>query len=395
MPPRLHVLSRTRSLGTVVIVAAGLMVSCSEPAAVGGGAAAPVVDAARPLTCLDSALAHYADSGQGWTGGDSTWSAALSDGREVFAFSDTFLPPVTAPTRPSEAVFVHNSLVVRERDGRLSTLVGGSQDKPEAWLAPPDPSHWYWLGAVTVGDGALQVPVGEWRSVGPGAFDIEFVGSTLVRVAEHDLRQPVSMTPLPRTKAIQWGQWVQWEAPWTYVYGVETEGDDKHLHVARVAGTDLRQPLSFWTGTRWSDSEAESARVVDGVNSEVSVHRVSAGRYLLVTMAGDGLSDRMIGRYASTPTGPFGPATTLYITPETGASGSYRDPDIYTYNAHVHPEFSTATTLVISYNVNSFDTATDGDLYRDTGIYRPRFLTVTLSDSSAVASETATQPACL
>lgn len=298
----------------------------------------------------------------------------------MFVFSDTFVAPIDPPGRPDEAGFLNNSLVVRGPDGQLSTVLGGTEEEPTSLIEPQQPENWYWLGAATALDGALQIPVGEWRPTGSGPFDIEFAGSSVARFEEEDLENPVSITALPQTRGIQWGQWVQPEGQWTYLYGVETADMDKHLHVARVAGRDLRQPLSFWNGSGWSESEADSVPVISGVNSELSVHRLRDGRYMLVTMAGgDGFSDRMIGRFAASPTGPFGPAETLYETPETGASGVYADPDVYTYNAHVHPEFSTPTKLVISYNVNSIDTAAGGDVYRDVSIYRPRFITVTLA----------------
>lgn len=374
MSPR----SRARLRVLSIVVAVGLVAAGPVSAEVDSDTHPTVVDA-RPLPCLNTAFADYGNSGDGWTGADSTWSAALSDGREVFAFSDTFVPPINPPGRPDEAGFINNSLVVRGTDGQLSTLRGGTEEDPTSLLEPQQPDHWYWLGAATALDGALQIPVGEWRPTGSGPFDIEFAGSSVARFEEDDLENPASVTALPRARGIQWGQWIQPEGQWTYVYGVETAGADKHLHVARVAGGDLRQPLSFWNGSGWSESEADSVRVISGVNSELSVHRLRDGRYMLVTMAGgDGFSDRMIGRFAAGPTGPFSPAETLYETPETGASGVYADPDVYTYNAHVHPEFSTPTKLVISYNVNSIDTAAGGDLYRDVSIYRPRFITVTL-----------------
>lgn len=370
--------SRARLLVLPIVVAVGLALPGSVSVE-GDSEPLPTVVDAHPSRCLNSAFADYGNSGDGWTGGDSTWSAALSGGREVFAFSDTFVPPINAPGRPNEADLIHNSLVVRGADGQLSTVLGGTEEEPTSLIEPRQPDNWYWLGAVTAFDGALQIPVGEWRPTGSGPFDIEFVGSSVARFEEGDLENPASITALPQARGIQWGQWVQPDGQWTYVYGVETAGADKHLHVARVAGGDLRQPLSFWNGSGWSASEADSVPVISGVNSELSVHRLRDGRYMLVTMAaGDGFSDRMIGRFASTPAGPFGPAETLYTTPETGASGVYADPDIYTYNAHVHPEFSTPTKLVVSYNVNSIDTAAGGDVYRDVSIYRPRFITVTL-----------------
>ncbi len=341
--------------------------------------AAPAVVGSAPLGCLETALTAYADSGDGWTGGDSTWSASLPDGRQLFAFSDTFLGPITTPIRPPDAAFVHNSFVVRDARGHWSTVVGGTPGHPAALIEPTAPAHWFWLGAATYIGGALQVPLTEWRSTGPGPLDFGFEGSALARFDSPDLRAPPSITPLPRSRHIQWGQWVAPDGGWTYVYGVESAGDSKYLHVARVAGDDLRQAFSYWTGRAWSSSESESIRVTDGISAELSVHRLRDGVYLLTTMQGGKLfTDRLVGRFGPAPTGPFGPEVTLYRTPESGGSGRYRDADVYTYNAHAHPEFSTPTSLVISYDVNSLDTSPGGDVYRQVGIYRPRFVVVSL-----------------
>ncbi|MEE6178254.1 hypothetical protein [Mycobacterium sp. 050134] len=368
-----------RRLGRLLVVL--VMTSAALGVAVPHTAwpAAPVVVGAAPLGCLETALADYGNTGAGWTGGDSTWSAPLPDDRELFAFSDTFLGPITPPSRPVDAAFVHNSLVVRDASGRWSTLTGGTRDRPGALVAPADPTHWFWLGAATYSADALQVPLTEWRTTGPGPLDFAFVGSSLARFDDHELRAPPAVYQLPRSREIQWGQWVQPDGGWTYVYGVESAGAHKYLHVARVAGDDLRQRFSYWTGRAWSSLESNSVRVTDRISAELSVHRVRDGAYLLTTMLGGELfSDQLVGRFGPSPTGPFGPAIALYRTPEGGSAGLYRDADVYTYNAHVHPEYSTSTRLVISYDVNSLDTSPGGDVYRRASIYRPRFVVVTL-----------------
>ncbi|HYB80086.1 MAG TPA: DUF4185 domain-containing protein [Mycobacterium sp.] len=360
----------------ITALASGLFIPSPVPR--GARLTVPVIIGSARLGCLETALADYGNSGTGWTGGDSTWSATLPDGRELFAFSDTFLGPITPPSRPSDARFVHNSFVVRDAEGHWSTIVGGTADHPAALIEPADPAHWFWLGAVTYLGGALQVPVTEWRSTGPGPLDFALVGSALARFDIHDLRAP-AITLLPRSRDIQWGQWVQPDGGWTYIYGVETDRDNKYLHVARVAGDDLRHAFSYWTGRGWSSSESESLRVTDGVSAELSIHRLRDGVYMLTTMQGGrGFSDRLVGRFGPSPMGPFGPATVLYRTPESGSSGLYHDADVYTYNAHVHPEYSTSTRLVISYDVNSVDTAPGRGVYRDVSIYRPRFIVVSL-----------------
>ena len=66
--------------------------------------------------------------------------------------------------------------------------------------------------------------------------------------------------------------------------------------------------------------------------------------------------------------------------PEPGPYGSYWNPNVISYNAHVHAALSSGDTFIASYNVNSMDTriSPDADHYRDPGIYRPRFFRFTL-----------------
>lgn len=379
MAYRVEVWRAGRFLVILTTTAAALGLCVPRPPLPAVWRAAPAVTGSAPLSCLETALTGYANSGKGWTGGDSTWSTPLPYDRQLFAFSDTFLGPITPPSRPPDAAFVHNSFVVRDAQGHWSTIVGGTRERPVALIEPADRAHWFWLGAATRIGGALQVPLTEWRSTGPGPFDFGFVGSALARFDGPDLRTPPSITVLPRSRKIQWGQWVAPDGAWTYVYGVESIADGKYLHVARVARGDLRQPFSYWTGRAWSSSESDSMRVADGISAELSVHRLRDGVYMLTTMQGGTLdTDRVVGRFGASPAGPFGPAVGLFRTPESGGSGLYRNPRVYTYNAHVHPEFSTPTSLVISYDVNSVDTAAGGDLYRQVTLYRPRFVVVSL-----------------
>ena len=344
----------------------------------------PTVVSATPDPALNAQFTAYGNSGDGWTGADSTWSTRLPGGKELFMFSDTFLEPITAPTRPTDAQFVHNSFIQID-DGHMSTIVGGTPTQPDTLIQPSDPSHWFWLGAGTYLGGTLQVPLTEWRSTGSGAFDLALVGSSLARFAPTDLRHPLSITSLPRAAGYEWGQWVLPQGDYTYVYGIEDLGADKYLHIARVHGTDLRQPFQFYRGGdrsdpgSWSASEADSVRVMDYVAPELSIHQLRPNLYMLTTLDGTELfSSHLVAYFSTSPTGPFTNKTPLYTTPETGALGSYGNPNVITYNAHVHPELSTANRLVISYNVNSLDSTIGGDLYRDVSIYRPRFIDVTL-----------------
>ncbi|HEY2673581.1 MAG TPA: DUF4185 domain-containing protein [Rugosimonospora sp.] len=364
--------------GTLSLLGARPTFAASNAAAPGPGSLR--VRSATPDTGLTGALDAYGNGGTGWTGADSTYSARLPGGREVFIFSDTFLGPVNPDgSRPLTTPFINNSYVVRTGN-RFDTLHGGTATAPESLFAPADPTHWYWMGAsVVVGDVLHQILI-EFGRTGTGAFDFAWMGTALASTPIGRLGRPGAIRPLPASAGITWAAWLQPVGNYLYIYGVEDLGNTKYLHVARAPGRDPLATWQYWTGSGWSTAEGDSARVMDGVANEHSVIPWR-GRYLLVTQdTTELLSAKVVAYLADAPTGPFSGKTLVYTTPETGASGSYGNANVYTYNPHVHPEYSAADRLVISYNVNSF---TNDDLYRDVSIYRPRFVDVSLALAAA------------
>ncbi|HTF07213.1 MAG TPA: DUF4185 domain-containing protein [Asanoa sp.] len=347
----------------------------ATPAAAAGRS--PVVRAATPNTKLNNLFTAYANTGVGWTGADSTYSAKLSGGREIWIFSDTFLGPVNPDGgRPLTAPFINNSLIVQRGD-KLSTVTGTVDSEPAAIFRPETAGNWYWMGPNLVTGKVWQQVVNEYEKTGPGGFDLAYVRTAVARVDTDRLDRPASYHPLPSLPpTISWAAWLQRVGGSTYVYGVEDLGADKHMHVARVRGTDLRAAWQFWTGDGWSADPTASQRVLTGVANEYSV-TPWRGRYLLVTHDTSELFSAKIVAYVSDqPTGPFTGKTVVYTTPETGPNGSYGNPNIITYNSHIHPEHSTDRRLLLTYNVN---TLANDDHYKDASIYRPRFVDVELS----------------
>ncbi|WP_203719462.1 DUF4185 domain-containing protein, partial [Asanoa siamensis] len=335
------------------------------------------VRSATPNTKLGNLFTAYANTGVGWTGADSTYSGKLPGGREIWIFSDTFLGPVNPDGgRPTTAPFINNSVIVR-RGSKLSTVTGTVDGEPAAIFRPADASNWYWMGPNLVTGKLWQQVVNEYTKTGPGSWDLGYVRTAVAHVDTDRLDRPVAYHPLPSLPpTISWAAWLQRVGGYTYVYGVEDLGASKHMHVARVRGTDLRRPWRFWTGDGWSAEPADSTRVLTGVANEYSV-TPWRGRYLLVTHDTNELfSARILGYVADAPTGPFTDPVMLYTTPETGPDGSYGNPNIITYNSHIHPEHSTDRRLLLTYNVN---TLANDEHYQDASIYRPRFVDVELA----------------
>lgn len=365
--------------------------SAADAAQVCRGVPAPAVASAVPDTRLDGKFGNYADnhtSPDDWTGADSTYSAPLPGGRDLWIFSDTFLGTINPDGSRSPTVsdggstpFINNSFVLTSRHA-IRTITGGTAAAPAALMPPPDSGHWYWSRDGMVLDGRLDVIYSEFATTGSGPLDFGWYRNVLAQFALNDLSHPMDVLPLPSSGDISWGAWLLPGQGYTYIYGTEDLGAHKYLHLARVPGGNLTRPWQFLTaGGSWSGQESASARIVGAPSTSINVSNelsvVRHGRlYVLVTQDMSApLSAGIDLAYSCSPTGPFVDETTAYTTPETGASGTYHDPDVYTYNPHEHPELDSGNRLVISYNVNSL---VNTDLYRTASIYRPRFIFVSL-----------------
>lgn len=328
---------------------------------------------------LTEMFTTYGDEKRWWTGGDSTYSVPLSGNRTAWLFSDTLIGKIEADGSQAIDYFVNSSIAVQQGDRIVKTVTGGSSAAPTG-IVPPVGDSWYWLGAGHLTDDgeSLDVVFLRFERFGPGMWDWGWKENVLGRIDPSSLKLR-EVVPLPSARGINWGSWIARDGEYTLIYGVEDYGWVKFMHVARVTGDDLTAPWEFWTGSGWSASEAASAQVMYGVANEYSVAPFGDG-YLLVTHDTLELfSSNIVGYVSCSPTGPFTPIGRLYSTPETGQFGTYGNPNVFTYNAHEHPELREGNTLLVTYNVNSFD---NQDLYDDSTIYRPRFVRVSLEPAS-------------
>lgn len=326
---------------------------------------------------LTDQFTTYANTGGAWTGGDSTYTLPVKGGKTGWFFSDSFLGTVNPDgSRPTDSPFVNNSVVVQTKKG-LSTITGGTPDAP-AGIIPPEPDgRWYWIGDPTPGpQGTVQVPLLQFEKTGTGSFDFRWVANRLATLDGESL-QLESIVDAPSATGINWGSWTLEEGRYTYIYGVADPGGVRSSYVARTEGKDaLSGDWTFWNGTDWVSEEADAVPVVPYVANEFSVAKYRDG-YLLITQDTSELfSTRIVARTACSPTGPFSEPVDLYRMPETGLAGSYGDADVFTYNAHEHPQLRKGNSLLVTYNVNTFDNV--GDVYDDASIYRPRFIDVEL-----------------
>ena len=348
---------------------------------------APTVTGVATSAAPTAAFTNYANTTpNGWTGADSTFSVKLADGRIVWIFSDTFLGPLNADhTRPVSAPLINNSFVVQDGN-QLTTVQGGTAAQPAAIMPPPQPGHWYWSGdGQRTDSGWLQVIYEDYYKTGTSGWDFAYDHSQVATFDPSDLSAPITTTSMPVGGGTIWGSAILPASAsgdgYTYVYGVRDAPTDKGLRLARVHGSDLDTPSwQFYTPDGWVVNPIDAADIVTGTSDELSVTPWRGGFLLVSQDTTLAFSALVYGYTGCDPYGPFTNKTQLYRMPETGPYGSYGNPNVYAYNAHVHAEQSSDTSLLISYNVNSLDTTVTptSDMYRDTSIYRPRFIRVQL-----------------
>lgn len=333
---------------------------------------ANTLPAAQSAVPADEFNQLFALTGPGWTGGDSTYSVKLPDGRTVWQFSDTFLGIVDRRGgRDRHSPLVNSTMVVQDGD-ELTTLAAGDPTLPASFFPSPTGGRddWYWQydSAVehTPEGHKLRVFLLHFTRAGGGVFGFQWMGNALATLSLPDL-QIESIVELPAMGGVSWGAAVLEVEEHTYIYGTEDLGDDKYMHLARAPRNGVTGAWEFWNGASWSADPGSSVRIMRGVANEYSV-TAHAGGFVLITMdTTTTFSPDLVAFTACSPEGPWENRTLLYRTPESDLENQI------TYNAHAHPQFANERGWLVSYNVNS---RTFGDLFLDASIYRPRFIRV-------------------
>uniref|UniRef100_UPI000E3C7CB8 fibronectin type III domain-containing protein n=1 Tax=Allorhizocola rhizosphaerae TaxID=1872709 RepID=UPI000E3C7CB8 len=348
--------SRSGARIVVLCVVAGLLWAVPGSASV---APSPMSAAA-----LNTMWGAYGDQGGHWTGGDSTVSVPLPDGRVAWLYSDTFLGTVNPDhSRPADTPLINNSIVVQQGASLVQTLHGGTATAPKALVDTGLASEMFWVADGMVGGSTLKVLYNRYRKTGDGALDFELLGTALATFALPALTL-TGVTALPLTNKIAWGTTILEDSGQLYVYGTEHTAGMKFAHVAR-ASAGLAGAWQFWNGTGWSANETDSRRLLSGVGG-FSVDRIGA-EYLLVTQdTNTPFAPSVVAHVATSPTGPFGAPRYLFDAPEPAAN-----PGHIIYDARTHPSLAATGKLLLSYNVNSVKS---GDNHADARIYRPRFV---------------------
>jgi hypothetical protein len=283
---------------------------------------------------------------------------------------------------------VSNTVGVQAGRGKVASIrfVAGQGEgrRPAAFFAPADDRGRLWpQAAVRVGERLLVFLAQVEMTNQPGAFGFRHVGQRLVAVENPDddpsawrARQcKVPFAAFGPGGGRSWGSAVLAEAGWLYVYGYREEGKAvgrRRLTVARVPAEKLDDFAAwrFRTAEGWGDKAEDAAPLAGGLATELSVSPVPGGKGYVAVYTEDGLGDRVVGRFAEAPFGPWSAPVLLYRCPEMA-----KDRGVFCYGAKAHPWASERRELLVSYCTNAWELTR---LFRDETVYRPKFVRVRL-----------------
>jgi len=351
-------------------------------------AAATSVVSVTHATTFDNTWTAYADTAQGWTGGDSVHAYALGPQQVLWTFADTFLGPIGPHgTRSPSAPLYHNIFVVQQ-DDRFQTVIGGVPGHLGSLVITSDPYQIFLALASLQTANRLQEfllnddipPHHKLRQVPTGTLLVTYALPSLRRLSVVRLQQ--------ETAAIQWGAAVTRWGSDTYVYGASAEGDDKSLYVARVRGTDLAAAWQYWDGRGWSPRAGAAAPIDSAVSAELSVTDVDGMAVLVTTPTGTPYSPFVRFATGCSPVGPFHTIGIVRATYSTGPLGEakFGVDDSYIYDAMDQPAFNAGSTWLISFDRNVLRYS---DLAKSVTVYRPSYLWVRLGPASAAPGASA------
>ena len=195
---------------------------------------------------------YFTRYGDGWIGGDATYSIPVDETMTFWIFGDTFLGTVRE-NRSRPGIKLLNNTIVKQEGDKCTTYYGGTTSNPEAFLKPPEEDWWYWPGHGQVVDGQVQLIMFALRRKSEGgAFGFEYAAVDLAILSLLDL-EIVSFECKMEFKGANFGANLLQDGGYTYIYGAFKEGFNKFMHVARVQGIDLTQDWEYFAGSGvWS-----------------------------------------------------------------------------------------------------------------------------------------------
>jgi len=325
----------------------------------------------------------------GWVGSDGAFSFPLQDGRILWLFGDSWVGKIRDGKR-TDSNMVNNTIGIQEgldpASAHLEFFHGYKDAKPAAFIRPADGVGVFWLT-----DGGIQTDKGLYLFMSqivniPGdtsVWNFKSIGVVMAKVTnplDDPNRWHIEQIKVPWTQFDPaagnekvFGMPLLREGNIVYLYGLEEDraAPDRYLLVGRanVASLEDFSTWEFYADGRWQSDFRKASRLCNQMGAELSVSYLPRLKQYILVYTENGLSEKILMRFARSPVGPWSAPVTIYRTPEMGWDKTY-----FCYAAKAHPELSQRDDeLIVSYVCNSDDF---WKMAADSRIYFPKFIRV-------------------
>ncbi len=320
----------------------------------------------------------YANSGIGWTGGDSVHGYSIGHGSTLWTFADSFLGPINSNgTRPFMAPLVHNLFVV-QHGSKYHLKIDGNVNQPFPLVSPHNPQNFYLALSGAVEGRRLQEFLMEIHRNKNGGFHWQQVKTVVATFMLPSLKL-IGVTPIHQPNlSIQWGAYVMNLGSYTYIYGATaTSTTQKKMYVARVTSHNLNSQWKYFDGSGWTVNASKAAGIYNGVSEQFSITPYDGIYIIIDSSVSNKFSARVDVLTGCTPEGPFYQVSSFVASYRVGPLGQseFHSSKVWVYEAMDQPSLNRGSQFLVSYNRNSLDY---WDLFHSTAIYRPGYLWVTI-----------------
>ena len=333
-------------------------------------------------------------SQRGWIGGDGAQSIDLGNNRTLWLYGDTWTG-IVKDGRRSRARIVHNSAGIQCSPNAPCNFIVRENDehKPVDLIAPPDGRGWLWFQSGVMVGQRLYLFMSQFdRPTDPLRPEHQPLGTWLA-IVENPQDDPrdwcLQQLRLPfekysKNRDLTYGCGAIVSGGYLYVYGHDDSSRqmtmERYLTIARVPIEGIADfgQWRFLSRGRWGRDFTRPSRIADYMSEDISVaHLPELNQFLLVYTDCD-VSNRIVARTASSPTGPWSQIQTIHTCRD--AKG---DSKLFCYAGKAHPTLSSDGKLVVSYLTSSVDT---WQVATDSRLYWPTFVTVGVRDGRPPAS---------
>lgn len=313
-----------------------------------------------------------------WSGGDGVYTIEMEQGRILWLFGDTIFGTTKQNHRHMDS-FINNSIALQEKSEpwlKPQFIIPKDQNNIRAFFTPPDQNGWFWpLHGIKNEHGLfvflLQITYDPHDPVFAFRIAANYL-ATINNPQELPEHWQIEYQRLPwyqsEGQARMYGNYVIADDSHVLIYGIEEKLNRKYLHLAKVPADKIANTAdwSFYQFGHYQPNVDKSTRLLKNMPIEFSIHKKDNA--FILTAMDDGLSAKILRRYAPSPGGPWSSAQIIYECPEVVQEPA----ELFCYAAKTQPFLqNNQNGEVFSYVVNSYRPERAA---QDATIYKPRFV---------------------